>query len=296
MNAKKRALGKGLDTLLQSPETDITSKDFSGKYVVGAVSSIQVDQIETNPFQPRTDFEETAIMELAESIKAQGIITPVTVRKLGYDKYQLISGERRLRASKIAGLFEIPAYIRIANDEQMLEMALVENIQRENLNPLEVAISFQRLIDECELTQEELSNKVGKDRTTVTNYLRLLKLPAEIQKGLHENKLGMGHARTIINIENEEDQLAIYKQIIRDGLSVRSVETLVRSLKNKSEEKQSSTFRILPVKYELFKNNLKSKIESKVAIKYGPKGNGSIVINFKSNDELDRIISKLDPQ
>ncbi len=296
MNAKKRALGKGLDTLLQSPETDITSKDFSGKYVVGAVSSIKLEQIETNPFQPRTDFEEAAILELAESIKVQGIITPVTVRKLGYDKYQLISGERRLRASKIAGLKEIPAYIRIANDEQMLEMALVENIQRENLNPLEVAISFQRLIDECELTQEELSNKVGKDRTTVTNYLRLLKLPAEIQKGLNENKLGMGHARTIINIENEEDQLAIYKQIIRDGLSVRSVETLVRALKNKTEEKPNSTFRILPVKYELFKNNLKSKIESKVSIKYGPKGNGSIVINFKSNEELDRIISKLDPQ
>jgi ParB family chromosome partitioning protein len=296
MNVKKRALGKGLDTLLQSPETDITSKDFTGKYVVGAVSSIQLDQIETNPFQPRTDFEEGAIQELAESIISQGIITPVTVRKLGYDKYQLISGERRLRASKIAGLIEIPAYIRIANDEQMLEMALVENIQRENLNPLEVAISFQRLVDECELTQEELSNKVGKDRTTVTNYLRLLKLPAEIQKALHDNRLGMGHARTIINIDNEEDQLIIFRQIIKDKLSVRAIENLVRSLKGKTHEKTTDTFRILPVKYELFKNNLKSKIESKVSIKYSPKGNGSIVINFKSNDELDKIISKLDLQ
>ena len=177
MKAKKKALGRGLDAILQSPETDITSKDISGNYVVGAIADIDLNKIESNPFQPRTEFDDESIIELARSIAEQGIIQPITIRKLGYDKYQLISGERRFRAAKLAGLEDIPSYIRVANDEQMLEMALVENIHRKNLNAMEIAISYQRLIEECELTQEKLSENVGKDRTTVSNYIRLLKLP-----------------------------------------------------------------------------------------------------------------------
>ena len=200
--SKKRALGRGLDAILSSPDTDITSSDISGNYVVGAVAEIELEKIEANPFQPRSDFEEESLEELALSIKKQGIIQPVTVRKLGFDKYQLISGERRYRASKMAGQKTIPAYIRVANDEQMLEMALVENIQRENLNAIEIAISYQRLIDECEITQEQLSNRIGKNRSTITNYIRLLKLPAEVQLALSSNQITMGHARALINIEN----------------------------------------------------------------------------------------------
>ena len=213
MKAKKRALGKGLDAILSSPETDITSKDISGNYVVGAIADISIDKIEANPFQPRDSFNETSLKELTDSIIEQGIIQPITVRKLGFDKYQLISGERRFRAAKIAGLKEIPTYIRVANDEQMLEMALVENIHRENLNSIEIAISYQRLMEECELTQQRLSEKIGKNRTTISNYIRLLKLPAEIQIAIRDGELSMGHARAIINIEDEKLQLILLKKI-----------------------------------------------------------------------------------
>ena len=225
---KKRGLGRGLDAILQSPETDITSADISGNYVAGAIAQIEIDKIETNPFQPRTDFDETALNELAESIKNQGVIQPVTVRKMGYDKYQLISGERRLRASKMAGLKKIPVFIRVANDEQMLEMALIENIHRENLNAIEVAISYQRLIEECKLTQDQLSEKVGKDRSTVANFLRLLKLPAEIQIAIRDGYITMGHARALVNISDKKKQLIILKRIINEDLSVRQVEMLTR--------------------------------------------------------------------
>ena len=201
-----RALGRGLDKILGSPETDITSKDISGDFVAGAIAEIEINQIETNPFQPRTEFDETALRELAQSIKEQGVIQPVTVRKLGYNKYQLISGERRLRASKMAGLNKIPAFIRVANDEQMLELALIENIHRENLNAIEVAISYQRLIDECSLTQEEVSEKVGKSRSAVANFLRLLKLPPEVQLAIRDGHISMGHARALININDKEEQ------------------------------------------------------------------------------------------
>ncbi|PKP01587.1 MAG: chromosome partitioning protein ParB, partial [Bacteroidetes bacterium HGW-Bacteroidetes-9] len=201
MNPKKKALGRGLSAILESPETDITSTDISGSFVAGAIASLPVAQIEPNPFQPREDFDPEALNDLASSIKEQGIIQPITVRKMGYDKYQLISGERRLKASKLAGIEEIPCYIRIANDQQMLEMALVENIQRESLNALEIAISYQRLIDECELTQDELSQRVGKNRTTISNYIRLLKLPAELQVSIRDGKITMGHARALINID-----------------------------------------------------------------------------------------------
>ena len=187
MKAKKKALGRGLDAILQSPETDITSSDISGNYVVGAIANLEIEKIETNPFQPRTEFNTLAIEELAKSIQEQGIIQPITVRKLGYDKYQLISGERRFRAAKLVGLKQIPTFIRVANDEQMLELALVENIHREDLNSIEIAISYQRLIEECQLTQEQLSDKIGKNRATISNYIRLLKLPAEVQIALKEN-------------------------------------------------------------------------------------------------------------
>jgi len=292
MTSKKSALGKGLSSLLQDPSTDITSKDFSGKYALGAIPNIPLNQIETNPFQPRTNFDDSAINELCESIKSQGVITPITVRKLGYDKYQLISGERRYRASKMAGLNDIPAYIRVANDEQMLEMALVENIQRKDLNPIEVAISFNRLIEECDLTQEALSSKVGKNRSTISNYLRLLKLPAEIQKALKEDVISMAHARTIISVDDPEKQKFVFNKIIENKLSVRDVEGIVKSLNKKPLSKKDNDT-ILPVKYELFKNSLKSKLGSDISMKYSNKGTGSITINFKSQTQLDTIISKL---
>src|SRR4051812_34249358 len=208
MTTKKPALGRGLSALLENAKTDITTKNIGeNAAVVNSVATIRVQQIETNPFQPRTNFEETALQELSDSIRQHGIIQPITVRKLGYDKYQLISGERRFRASQLAGLTSVPAYIRIANDQGMLEMALVENIQRENLDAIEVAISYKRLIDECDLTQEQLSQKVSKQRSTITNYLRLLKLPVEIQLAIRNGDITMGHARALINIENADKQL-----------------------------------------------------------------------------------------
>ncbi|MBK8874588.1 MAG: ParB/RepB/Spo0J family partition protein [Bacteroidetes bacterium] len=216
---KKSALGKGLSALLSNDATDITSKSeiASAPAIAGSVANIAIDKIETNPFQPRTDFEETALRELSESIRQQGIIQPITVRKMGYDKYQIISGERRFRASKLAGLEIIPAYVRIANDQAMLEMALVENIQRENLNPIEIGISYKRLVDECNLSQEQLAEKVGKDRSTVTNYMRLLRLPPKIQAAIRDGQLSMGHARAIINVDDIGMQLKIYDDIITNN-------------------------------------------------------------------------------
>jgi len=240
MNSKKKALGRGLSAILESPETDITSTDISGNFVAGAVASIPIQQIETNPFQPRVDFEQEALQELSDSIREQGIIQPLTVRKMGYDRYQLISGERRLRASQLAGLTEVPCYIRIANDQQVLEMALVENIQRENLNALEIAFSYQRLLEECELTQEELSQRVGKNRSTVTNYLRLLKLPAEVQVCIRDGKISMGHARALLSIEDETAQVSIVHQIIENDLSVRDVEEKVRNYNKPVPQKNES--------------------------------------------------------
>eukprot|EP01034_Spumella_vulgaris_P002313 gene2313-3005_t len=228
MNAKKKGLGRGLSALLTGSDTeDLLTPEAAEKRPAG-VAAIPVDLIETNPFQPRTEFDETALAELSESIQALGIIQPITVRKTDNGRYQLISGERRFRASKLAGLEEIPAYIRTTNDQGMLEMAIVENIQRENLNAIEVAISFKRLADECSLTQEQLSERVAKKRSTITNYLRLLKLPAEIQAGIRENLISMGHARALINLPSEAQQLKIFNQIIEKDLSVRAVEDLVR--------------------------------------------------------------------
>ena len=295
---KKRGLGRGLDAILQSPETDITSRDISGDYVAGAVAEIDINLIEANPFQPRTEFDDEALKELAQSIKEQGIIQPVTVRKLGYNRYQLISGERRLRASKIAGLAKIPGFIRIANDEQMLELALIENIHRENLNAIEVAISYQRLIDECNLTQEQLSDKVGKSRSAIANFLRLLKLPAEIQIALRDGHISMAHARALINVEDKETQLKLLQQIIEDDLNVRQTEELANKAKNTVEDnkEQRKQTNYLPDHFKAQIKTLSQALNTKVKVKRNLKGQGSVVIDFKNQEEFDRIIALFNKQ
>lgn len=289
---KKKGLGRGLSALLEDPSTDITTN--SGPRVEpgparsgGPVGTIPVRYIEPNPFQPRTHFSEEALAELAQSISELGVIQPVTVRKLGYDRYQLISGERRFRASQLAGLVEVPAYIRVANDEAMLEMALVENIQREELDAIEVAISFQRLVDEVKLTHEQLSEKVGKDRATVTNYLRLLKLPPEVQLGLRQRTIGMGHARALIAIGDPAKQVELYGRIIESQLSVRQVEDLARTAVPKGA-KSGAKASARPNK-ELGKQ-LGERFGSRVVVKQTAEGKGKIEITFKSEDELRRIM------
>jgi ParB family chromosome partitioning protein len=285
----RRSLGRGLDSILQSPETDITSRDISGDFVAGAVAEIDINLIETNPFQPRTEFDETALRELAQSIKEQGVIQPVTVRKLGYNKYQLISGERRLRASKMAGLTKIPAFIRVANDEQMLELALIENIHRENLNAIEVAISYQRLIDECSLTQEEVSEKVGKSRSAVANFLRLLKLPPEIQLAIRDGHISMGHARALININDKEEQLKLLQQIIMDEMTVRQTEEMADKAKGKADKERKQT-NFIPEHFKSKIKTLSQTLNTKVKVKRDIKGHGSVVIDFKDEAEFDRIM------
>ena len=285
----RRALGRGLDAVLQSPETDITSKDISGDFVAGAIAEIDIDLIETNPFQPRTEFDETALRELAQSIKEQGVIQPVTVRKLGYNKYQLISGERRLRASKLAGLTKIPVFIRVANDEQMLELALIENIHRENLNAIEVAISYQRLIDECNMTQEEVSDKVGKSRSAVANFLRLLKLPAEVQIAIRDGHITMGHARALINITDKEQQLKLLQQIIEGEMNVRQTEELAEKAKN-PEAKERKQTNFIPEHFKSKIKKLSQTLNTKVKVTRNVKGQGSVVIDFKDEAEFDRIM------
>lgn len=295
MSNKKSALGRGLSALLEDNETDVTTTNGEGP-VVGSINTINLEFIEANPFQPRTEFEEEALNELATSIKELGVIQPITVRKLGFDKYQLISGERRFRASKLAGLKEVPAYVRIANDQTMLEMALVENIQREELNAIEVGISYKRLIEECKLTQEALSERVGKKRSTIANYMRLLKLPPEIQLALRNNELSMGHARALVNLPDDEAQLAIFDQITKNALSVRQVENIVRELGeggNLKRKKAKDT--PAPLSYELQKvrNDLRDRLEAPVELKANKSGKGQLVIKFKSEAELKELAKKL---
>lgn len=293
MKTKKKALGRGLDAILQSPETDITSKDISGNYVVGAIANIMIEKIEANPFQPRDQFDDELIQELASSIKKQGIIQPITVRKMGYDKYQLISGERRLRAAKVAGLTEVPCYIRVANDEQMLEMALIENIHRKDLNAIEIAISYQRLLEECELTHEKLSDRISKNRSTITNYLRLLKLPPEAQLAIRDGKISMGHARALISIEDSEVQLSILRKAISQDLSVRQVEELVRNLHDKPQPTPNEKVE-LPAFFSESTVELREKYGTHVNIRRNTKGKGQIVISFESDQDFSRILSLLD--
>lgn len=298
MSTKRNALGKGLSALLESANTDITTNtrlNTEPGAIVGSVSNIPVAQIETNPFQPRTHFEEQALEELSASIKQHGIIQPVTVRKMGYDRFQLISGERRFRASQLAGLDTIPAYVRIANDQSMLEMALVENIQRENLDAIEIAISYKRLIDECSLTQEQLSEKVSKQRSTVTNYLRLLKLPPVVQLGIREKKISMGHARALINVEKQQDMEDLYHRIMEEDLSVRDVEELARDVKKiEPRIKHKNLVGDLGEKYKDKVKSLSKQYNGKVELKSNTQGQGKLIIPFANEDDLERILDALD--
>lgn len=297
MYQKKTGLGKGLSALLDDTETVQSQRQQEENELVtpGVISHVKVDQVEVNPFQPRTEFEPTALQELSASIKLQGLIQPITVRKTGAYSYQLISGERRLRASKLAGLREIPAYVRVANDQQMLEMALIENIQRENLNAIEVALSFHRMIEECNLKQDELGERVSKNRSTVTNYLRLLKLPPTIQISIRDGKISMGHARALISVEDIDKQLYIHDQIIAHGLSVRKVEELVRNIQKVVVKKDGiEKANAMPFQYKKIEDNLASKFGSKVKLKLQEKGTGAIEIPFLSEDDLNRILEMLD--
>jgi ParB family chromosome partitioning protein len=260
----------------------------------GSVPTIPVHQIETNPFQPRTDFDDAALQELAASIKEQGIIQPITVRKLGYDKYQIISGERRFRASKLAGLDAIPAYVRVANDQSMLEMALVENLQRSDLNAIEIGISFKRLIEECRLTQEELSDRIGMNRSTVTNFIRLLKLPPEIQVAVRDNKISTGHARALLGIPEITRQLLAFKRILEKNLSVRQVEELARESGNKSSARKNSVAKEkLSFEYEKIQNVLSSHFGTRIHLTRNAKGDGRITIPFENDQDLNRILELL---
>ena len=293
MAEKKSALGRGLSALLKNPETDITSNEpISESKVAGSINEIAISQIEVNPFQPRTEFDQEALLELSTSILQLGIIQPLTVRKLGYDKYQLISGERRFRASQLAGLEKVPAYIRIANDQEMLEMALVENIQRKQLNAIEVALSYKRLMEECKMTQERMSERVGKKRSTVTNYLRLLKLPAEIQAGLRDGKISMGHARTLVNVSNRETQINIFHDAIANGFSVRDVEQIVKDFSESGYKRTSrKRMKTLPsFEDQKLANDISHKIGSEVKLKVNKSGKGKLEIPFKTEKELLAII------
>jgi len=259
---------------------------------------LPIESIEANPFNPRTNFEKEALIELSQSIAIHGIIQPLTVRKLGRDKYQLISGERRFRASQMAGLTEVPAYIRVANDQTMLEMALVENIQREDLNSIEVALSYQRLIEECSLTQDQLSQKIAKSRSSITNHLRLLKLPADIQAAVRDNQISMGHARALVSVGDEELQMAIYTRIAEEGLSVRDTEALVRE--GYVEPRDPGTVQTrnrkgaeITDKQFVFKEHLSDKLSTRIEIKKSPAGSGKILVNFNSEVDLNRIIELL---
>ncbi|MEO9476327.1 MAG: ParB/RepB/Spo0J family partition protein [Cyclobacteriaceae bacterium] len=286
---KRTGLGRGLGALLEDNEEKETLSG-SGATIRGAISEIALEQIEVNPFQPRTDFNQTALEELAESIRVQGIIQPITVRALSENEFQLISGERRFQASKLAGLEKIPAYIRTADDQQMLEMALIENIQRENLNAIEIALSYQRLLAECDLKQEELGDRVGKNRSTVNNYLRLLKLPPDIQIALRDGKISMGHARAIINIENVDLQLDIFKKILSQDLSVRKVEELVRG---SGKEKPTAAPKSSDPEISKLQTKLTSHFGTKISIKADANNKGEIKIPFVSSDELNRILDLL---
>lgn len=299
MSAEKRnALGRGLSALLNDSVSVLPNKnDFGtgpGIDTMGAVNEIKISEIEVNPFQPRSDFDAQSLQELADSIKLQGLIQPITLRRVNPHRYQLISGERRLRASKLAGLTHIPAYVRTANDQQMLEMALIENIQRENLNAIEVALSFQRMIDECNLKQEELGERVSKNRSTVTNYLRLLKLPPAIQASIRDGQISMGHAKALITIDDSSKQLYLHKQIIRDELSVRKVEELVRALQRPPVKKEGKQPEPLSFQVQKIQDDLASKFSTQVKLKVNSQGKGSIEIPFLSEDDLNRILEMLD--
>ncbi|WP_417362110.1 ParB/RepB/Spo0J family partition protein [Galbibacter sp.] len=292
---KKQALGRGLSALLKDPDNDIkTASDKNADKVVGSIVELDIDSIEVNPFQPRTNFNEETLKELSTSIRELGVIQPITVRKTDFNQYQLVSGERRLRASKLAGLKLIPAYIRIANDQESLEMALVENIQRQDLDPIEISLSYQRLIDEINITQEQLSDRVGKKRSTITNYLRLLKLDPIIQTGMRDGFVSMGHGRALINIENKKDQLEIYEKVISEGLSVRDTEKLVRVYQtDKDQNASKGATEEVPDYISENVNELTEYFSSKVDVKVAKNGKGKLIIPFHSKEDFIRLTKLL---
>tara|TARA_R100001369_G_scaffold92719_1_gene139336 strand:- start:1561 stop:2463 length:903 start_codon:yes stop_codon:yes gene_type:complete len=291
---KKQALGRGLSALLNDPSNDIKSaEDKNADKVVGNIVELELETIEVNPFQPRTSFNEETLRELASSIKELGVIQPITVRKLGFNKYQLVSGERRYRASKLIGLERIPAYIRIANDQESLEMALVENIQRQDLDPIEIALSYQRLIEEIEITQEELSDRVGKNRSTIANYLRLLKLDPIIQTGMRDGFISMGHGRALINVDDADHQLDIYEKILSNKLSVRDTEALVRTYKSGDEKQSKPAKKATPQFANKGRKELEDLLETKVNVKVSKSGKGQLVVPFKNKEDFLRILKLL---
>jgi len=295
---KRNALGRGLSALLNDSENVQQNKsnvsNDAGFNNAGSVNEIKLAEIETNPFQPRTDFDEQALAELADSIKLQGLIQPITVRRMSAHSYQLISGERRFRASKLAGLTQVPAYIRTANDQQMLEMALIENIQRENLNAIEVALSFQRMIEECNLKQEELGDRVSKNRSTVTNYLRLLRLPPAVQASIRDGQISMGHAKALLTLDDPTKQIYFHQHIIKQGLSVRMTEDLVRDAQRANVKKEGKQQEPVSFQIQKIQDDLASKFSTRVKLKVSSQGKGTIEIPFLSQDDLGRILEIMD--
>jgi ParB family transcriptional regulator, chromosome partitioning protein len=293
---KKPALGQGLKALLENAATDITSKE-NAHAVLGSIAMVKISSIQANPFNPRTNFETEALEELAASIQEHGIIQPLTVRKMGVDSFQLISGERRFRASQMVGLEEVPVYIRLANDQAMLEMALVENIQREDLNAIEVALSYERLIQECNLTQEELSQKLSKSRSSITNFLRLLKLPATIQSGIRDGLISMGHARALVSAGDEARQLALYNATVEEQWSVRQLERIIKDQVEVGTKTAAVDAKADPapvtIDQDQFRHVLADRISAKIDIKKTANGSGKLVINFNSDNDLNRIFELL---
>ena len=293
---KKGGLGRGLGALLENAPDLSNRSNTDDKNFIGSVSMISIQDIEANPFNPRTHFEQEALEELSKSIEVHGIIQPLTLRSTGRGKFQLISGERRFRASQIAGLTEVPAYVRVANDQEMLEMALVENIQREDLNAIEVALSYQRLIEECSLTQEQMSQKIAKSRSSITNHLRLLKLPAEIQKSVRDSKISMGHARALVSAGDEELQLELHTHVLNEQLSVRELEVLIRdgvSITKTPPTKSLPQINSTNTVQRDFCNHYSDKTSTRVEIKKAANGSGKITIQFNSEVDLNRIIEIL---
>ena len=291
---KKQALGRGLSALLKDPINDIKSiSDNNENKGIGTIIDLDLKLIEMNPFQPRSRFNEESLRELASSISELGVIQPITVRKLELNKFQLVSGERRFRASKLIGKITIPAFIRVANDQESLEMALVENIQRQDLDPIEISLSYQRLIEEIEITQEALSDRVGKSRSTIANYLRLLKLDPIIQTGMRDRFISMGHGRAIINIDNSREQLRIYEKVISENLSVRETEALVRNLKIEPNKKTLTKKTVLPNYLKTAKKELSKYLDSPVIIKSSAINKGNVSIPFKNKKDFYRILNLL---
>ena len=303
---KKSVLGRGLGALLSANDTTtdpVREKNIVSTPVAATVTApvgtvvmnIPLDHIEVNPFQPRTTFEEESLNELADSIRVHGVIQPITVRRLENNRYQLIAGERRLRASKLAGKKEVPAFARAASDQESIEIALIENIQREDLNPLEIAINYKRLQDECELTQEELAVRLGKNRSTVTNFIRLLKLPPDLQAGLRDNKITMGHAKALLSLDDVGSLLAAYKETILKGLSVRQVEELVRQYESKPKKNApvANNAKPLPFTVKKMQDQLTSALSTKVQISRTQDGKGEIVVKFYNDDDLERIVESI---